>query len=74
VVEKAISFGSTGPVFADVSAALINRATRPRLRNFIVGLGGREITREDINGMIDGLLAGNGPVQQFVGLREEPHG
>lgn len=74
VVEKAISFGSTGPVFADLVAALINRGARPHLHNFIVGLGGREITREDISGIIDSLLAGDGPVQQFVGLREESHG
>jgi pyruvate ferredoxin oxidoreductase alpha subunit len=74
VVEKALSFGSTGPVFADVSSALINRAERPRLQNFIVGLGGREITREDIDGIIDSLLAGDGPIQRWIGLREESNG
>jgi pyruvate ferredoxin oxidoreductase alpha subunit len=57
-----------------VSSALINRAERPRLQNFIVGLGGREITREDIDGIIDSLLAGDGPIQRWIGLREESNG
>lgn len=46
VVEKAISLGQGGPLYTDLKAALTGRT--PNLKNYIVGLGGRDVTAKII--------------------------
>jgi pyruvate ferredoxin oxidoreductase alpha subunit len=51
VVDRDYSFGSpfhSGVVANEIRAALYNAATRPPLLAFICGLGGREVTLEDV--------------------------
>lgn len=43
VCEKGLSYGNQGALFADLKSALYPYPARPRLHNFITGLGGREI-------------------------------
>lgn len=49
IFDRAVSQGFGGPVFADVSGALANYKERPLLLNFIIGLGGRDITFGDFD-------------------------
>ncbi len=49
IFDRAVSQGYGGPVFADVSGALVNEKERPILLNFIIGLGGRDITFADFD-------------------------
>jgi pyruvate ferredoxin oxidoreductase alpha subunit len=46
VMDRALSFGSWGPLFTEIAAALygLPEAERPRLYNFAYGLGGRDVT------------------------------
>lgn len=53
VFDRAVSQGSSGPLFADISGALINEKERPILLNFIIGLGGRDITFSDFDDIVD---------------------
>lgn len=75
VVDRATSPGALGgPVFSDVSAAFVNNRQRPLIRNFIAGLGGRDITLGQFEYMIDKTLeaARKGEVDvvcDYVGLR-----
>ena len=55
VLEKDVSFGHQGAVFSDVSSALAGSAARPALLNFVAGLGGRDISRNDVEQMFDQL-------------------
>jgi pyruvate ferredoxin oxidoreductase alpha subunit len=51
VVDRDYSFGSpfhAGVVATEIRAALYNADTRPPLLSFICGLGGREVTLEDV--------------------------
>ncbi len=48
VFEKSISYGYQGGVYSDVKAALYSSKNRPFVHNYIIGLGGREITNEDL--------------------------
>jgi pyruvate/2-oxoacid:ferredoxin oxidoreductase alpha subunit len=48
VYEKGLSYGNQGALFGDIKAALYPYSARPRLHNFITGLGGREIRTEDL--------------------------
>ncbi len=48
VYEKGLSYGNQGALYADLKSALYPYPNRPRLHNFIVGLGGRDIRTEDL--------------------------
>ncbi len=53
IVERNISPGFGGAVFSEVSAAYVNRETRPKILNYIVGLGGRDITIPDYETIVE---------------------
>jgi pyruvate ferredoxin oxidoreductase alpha subunit len=56
VIDRDYSFGSpfgSGVVANEVRAALYNAEHRPPLIGFICGLGGREVTLEDVNKAVD---------------------
>ncbi|UCG69733.1 MAG: pyruvate ferredoxin oxidoreductase [Thermoplasmata archaeon] len=52
VVDRDISPGFGGAVFGEAAAQYINEPSKPILMNFIVGLGGRDITIPDFEEMI----------------------
>lgn len=45
VIEKSVSLGQAGPLFSDIKACLEKKIN---ISNFIVGLGGRDITQKTI--------------------------
>lgn len=72
VIDKNISYGYEGTIFTNVNSALSHLRELPLNINFIGGMGGRDISKEDIEGMFLSLLDGiNGKEQervQFVGM------
>lgn len=58
VLDRAVSFGSGGPTFLEVRSAL--HGSKVPVHGFIAGLGGREITAEDVALMFRKLLRGGG--------------
>ena len=48
VIDKNISFGYEGSVFTNVNSAIVTMEKVPKTMNFIGGIGGRDITKEDI--------------------------
>lgn len=55
VLEKNISFGYEGSVFSEVNSAVVRNRNVPVTVNFVAGLAGRDITREDLIGMFETL-------------------
>ncbi|AUX07777.1 pyruvate ferredoxin oxidoreductase alpha subunit [Halalkaliarchaeum desulfuricum] len=55
VLEKAISPGSGGPLSMELKSELYNLPDRPLVRDFVIGLAGRDITVEDVVGIADEL-------------------
>ena len=56
VLDRADSFdGIGGPLFKDVSTAIMMSQNRPLIHNFIYGLGGREVKEEDFLKAFDRL-------------------
>ncbi|MGC9554465.1 MAG: transketolase C-terminal domain-containing protein [Thermoplasmatota archaeon] len=51
VVDRNISPGFGGAVFAEAAGTFVNERQRPLIKNFITGLGGREIFKENIKDM-----------------------
>ncbi|MFX1519500.1 MAG: transketolase C-terminal domain-containing protein [Promethearchaeota archaeon] len=74
VCDRAVSFGSTGPAYADTAGALYGRGG-PLLKNFIIGLGGKDITVDTFRAMYDKLYTdlSKGEVEErteWIGIRE----
>ncbi|HEY49094.1 MAG TPA: pyruvate ferredoxin oxidoreductase [Dehalococcoidia bacterium] len=70
VIEKDISLGASGAVATDMRAIFQGRDASPRISGFVIGLGGRDVTIDDIK------LAIKKAQQQFedadfIGLKEE---
>ena len=76
VLDRACSFGApVGPLCSDVKAVLYESENRPKIFDVIYGLGGRDITPTDIEGIFNQVLktAEIGIVEEpvtFVGVRE----
>jgi len=75
VIDKDISFGYEGTIFTQVNSALTRNTSLPVLINFIGGLGGRNISKIQIEEMFMTLFeASKGEKQervQFIGLGVE---
>ena len=57
VTDRAVSFGGPGgPVFSEIKAALYHDVHRPAIYNYIIGLGGRDVTVKDFIGMVEKVV------------------
>jgi len=75
VLEKDVSFGYEGTIFTNVSSSISKMETPIKALNFLGGMGGRDISKNDIENIIDQLFkAANGEEidrVQFVNLKAE---
>jgi pyruvate ferredoxin oxidoreductase alpha subunit len=65
VLDKSISLGQMGPLASDIKAAMQGKI-KAKIQSFIVGLGGRDITREMIRGIIREIGKGDDKTK-FIG-------
>jgi pyruvate ferredoxin oxidoreductase alpha subunit len=78
VIDRDYSFGSpfaSGVVANEIRAAMYNADKRPPLMSFICGLGGREVTLEDVAKAADMCYAAakagkSDPKTHWLGVRE----
>jgi pyruvate ferredoxin oxidoreductase alpha subunit len=75
VVDRALSFGGPGgPAFSEIRSALYSEKNRPRILGFVGGLGGRDLTVAEFEGMVKRALEmkPTGAEQEFemYGVRE----
>lgn len=75
ILEKDVSFGSGGAVFADVARSLINEKEKPIILDFIIGLGGRDVTFEQLDEALSiaekAMKEGVEKDIHWIGLRKE---
>ncbi|MCH4889782.1 pyruvate ferredoxin oxidoreductase [Acidaminobacter sp. JC074] len=57
IIDKNISFGYEGTMFTNVNSALLDMDNAPKSYNFIGGLGGRDITKENITEVYEKLMS-----------------
>ena len=57
VIDKNISFGYEGTIYTNVNSAILQSGLSPEVLNFICGLGGRDVTKENLNQMFDAMLS-----------------
>jgi pyruvate ferredoxin oxidoreductase alpha subunit len=71
VLEKAVSLGNSGPLATELRALFQGRPASPGIDGFIIGLGGRDVTIEDIRGAVSRAQEEGAVDAQFVHLRED---
>jgi len=59
VIDKNISFGYEGTIYTNVNSSIIHMETPPKSINFIGGLGGRDITKANIEEAFQKLMSGD---------------
>jgi len=71
VLDRAVSFGAYGALYSDMATAFMHRERRPRLLNYIYGLGGRDTTPEHLTQVLS-EMKDVGPEEglRYIGLRE----
>ncbi|MFP4135495.1 MAG: pyruvate ferredoxin oxidoreductase [Candidatus Acetothermia bacterium] len=55
VMDRSLSFGSSGPLYLEISSALAEEPDKPRLYNYTYGLGGRDIKEGQIAEVFEDL-------------------
>lgn len=70
VLEKDISFGNEGTVFTNICSALQGGAVAVPVYNFIGGLGGRNISHQDITDIFEKIQSGTAKRVNFIGIEE----
>lgn len=58
VIDRGISFGNEGIFFQEVKSAVYNEKSHPPIYGFIAGLGGRDVTVEDIIKIAEDMSSG----------------
>ncbi|ASJ01995.1 pyruvate ferredoxin oxidoreductase [Thermococcus profundus] len=57
VLDRNFSFGQEGILFTEAKGALYNTGAKPLMKNYIVGLGGRDFTVNDVRKIADNMKA-----------------
>ncbi len=63
----------SGPVALEIKSALYDRKLTPKVGNFLVGLGGRDITIQNFEEMVERVASakdGELPAYEFINVRE----
>lgn len=56
VLDRSYTFGATGAMFTEVKAAMGSCQKRPAMKNYIAGLGGRDITPKVLEKVFEDIL------------------
>jgi len=71
VLDRAFSYGNYGPVFTEVRSALYNLNRKPKLSNYIYGIGGRNINLDDLEKVYWELMEDKiSDKVRYIGLRK----
>jgi 2-oxoisovalerate ferredoxin oxidoreductase alpha subunit len=55
VLDRSYTFGAAGAMFTEVKASVYSCPKRPVMKNYIAGLGGRDITTKIISNILDDM-------------------
>ena len=71
VVDRALSLGSFGPLSSEIRAVFSGKKKRPDvISSFVVGMGGRDITKDSIKELVR-LLTAKEVTGEFIDLKPE---
>ncbi len=76
LLDRVSSFAGgeiSGPVALEVKSVLFDNQLSPKTGNFLVGLGGRDVTEQNFEEMVDRVTSaknGDLPAYEFINVRE----
>ncbi|MFC1703243.1 pyruvate ferredoxin oxidoreductase [Candidatus Omnitrophota bacterium] len=70
VVDKSISLGLNGPLYTDLTSIYLGQRTVPKVSGFVIGLGGRDITKNSIRQIVE-RLSGEQVDCEFIDVKKE---
>ena len=72
VMDRALSIGAAGPLFADGCSAEMWAAdsASPKIVNFIYGLGGRDVNVEDLKKVFRSMIDGSASKVNYLGVKK----
>jgi pyruvate ferredoxin oxidoreductase alpha subunit len=71
VMDRAVSFGGAGgPMATEIKSLMFHDKDRPRIVDFIMGLGGRDVTVEDFIAMVEKASKKKDESYEYYGVRE----
>ncbi|MFC1594036.1 pyruvate ferredoxin oxidoreductase [Candidatus Omnitrophota bacterium] len=70
VVDKSISLGLNGPLYTDLCSIFLGQKKIPKISGFVIGLGGRDITKNSITQVLD-KLSGKQVDCEFIEVKKE---
>jgi len=62
VIEKALSLGGSAPLAVELRSVFHGRTASPKISGFVIGLGGRDVTTDDLKYAIEKAQ------QQFINM------
>jgi pyruvate ferredoxin oxidoreductase alpha subunit len=71
VIEKDVSLGLEGIMCSEIRSAFCGDMPTPNISSFIVGLGGRDVRKEDIKDIALGLISDDACRVEMVGVDHE---
>ncbi len=69
VLDRSFTFGAAGAAFTEVAGAQYSSPRRPLLRDFVAGLGGRDVTEVTVREAFLDLLTRDASEPQWVELK-----
>jgi len=72
VIDRNISYGHEGIFASELKAAIYDLPSRPQVFDFVVGLGGRDVTPATIRGIADYVLGHDAPGLEPVWWEVKP--
>jgi pyruvate ferredoxin oxidoreductase alpha subunit len=71
VLDRSDSFGAQGgPLFLEINSALSNSSKKPKIYDYIFGLGGRDCSLEMIESVFNDLIGEKAKDLNYLGVRE----
>jgi pyruvate ferredoxin oxidoreductase alpha subunit len=76
LLDRVSSFAGgevSAPVALEIKSALFDRGITPKVGNFLVGLGGRDVTQQNFEEMVERVVSaknGDLPAYEFINVRE----
>ena len=76
LLDRVTSFAGgeiSGPVALEIKSVLFDKGLSPKVGNFLVGLGGRDVTEQNFEEMVERVASaknGDLPAYEFINVRE----
>lgn len=70
VMDKHLSVGAYGPMFPEVTAALMQCKNVPKAYNFVYGLGGKDVKVAEYESVFELVDSGKAKIVNYLGVKE----